>query len=499
MDRGEVGATPERATPGLAEPPTSHGGSPPRGLAGVPRSSTDRGRYGRMFRHLPAFAPDDDVLRRLADSMGPFPQSSPSPAPPMPAAPPMTAGSPIPALQPGDNPDIPAGYTYLGQFVDHDITFDPTSVLERRNDPDAVVDFRTPRFDLDSVYGSGPADHPFLYDQKDPCKLLVGRNRGRTQERDDLPRNDQGRALLGDPRNDVHVIVSQLTLAVLRFHNAIVDRLRDRSFPEAGLFVEAQRLTRWHYQWVVVEDYLRRIVGTDVLRRVLVVDPVGGGRRAELAFFTWKREPFMPVEFSAAAYRFGHSQVRATYVLNPDLDLKHIMLPMLNPDPLQHLGGFRPLPKGWKISWDLFFTIDGSTPQLSRRIDTKIVGPFGSLPPALDPDRRPMALLDLLRGKALGLPSGEAVAAAMGTSRTDLGLTGPTPLWYYLLREAEVDSDGVRLGPTGATIVAEVLVGLLAADPSSYLRVAPGWSPELPSAEPGDFTMVDLLRFAGVA
>jgi len=443
-----------------------------------------------MFRHLPAFAPDDDVLRKLADSMGPFPQFPGTPAPTVAAA----AG-----LQPGENPDIPAGYTYVGQFVDHDITFDPTSVLQRRNDPDAVVNFRTPRFDLDSVYGSGPADQPFLYDQTDPCKLLVGRNRGRGQERDDLPRNPQGRALLGDPRNDVHVIVSQLTFAVLRFHNAIVDRLRDQSFPEGGVFVEAQRLTRWHYQWMVVEDYLRRTVGTDALRRVLVIDPSGGARRAELSYFTWKREPFMPVEFSAAAFRFGHSQVRATYVLNPDLDPKHIMLPTLNPDPMEHLGGFRPLPKGWKISWDLYFTIGESSPQLSRRIDSKIVGPFGQLPPALDPERRPMALLDLLRGKALGLPSGEAVAAAMGTSRSDLGLAGPTPLWYYLLREAEIDSGGLRLGPTGATIVAEVLVGLLAADPSSYLRAAPDWTPELPSAVPGDFTIVDLLRFAGVA
>lgn len=110
-----------------------------------------------------------------------------------------------------------------------------------------------------------------------------------------------------------------------------------------------------------------------------------------------------------------------------------------------------------------------------------------------------MALLDLLRGRALGLPSGQAVAALMGTSRSDLGLEGPTPLWYYLLREAEVDNAGVRLGPTGATIVAEVLVGLLAGDPASYLRVAPAWTPELPSARPGEFTMADFLRFAGVA
>jgi len=207
----------------------------------------------------------------------------------------------------------------------------------------------------------------------------------------------------------------------------------------------------------------------------------------------------MPVEFSAAAFRFGHSQVRASYVLNPDLDPIHIVLPTITPNPLEHLGGFRPLPKGWKISWDLFFAIGDSEPQLSRRIDAKMVGPLGRLPPMFDHERRSMALLDMLRGRALGLPSGQAVAAAMGTSRTDLGLTGETPLWYYLLREAEIDSGGLRLGPTGATIVAEVLVGLLAADPSSYLRAAPAWTPELPSAQPGQFTMVDLLRFAGVA
>ena len=482
---------PDGAPAESVAPLSNHGGAPPRGLARVPRSSVDHGRYGRMFRELRPFRPDDASLKALADSMGPYP--------PMPSGASSGAPAALAALQPGENPDIPAGYTYVGQFVDHDITFDPTSVLERRNDPDAVVNFRTPRFDLDLIYGSGPADAPFLYDQDDPYKLLIGRNRGRTQERDDLPRNAQGRALIGDPRNDAHVIVSQLTLAILRFHNAVVDDLRRRSFPDATLFAEAQRVTRWHYQWMVVEDYLARLVGPDVLRRVLVVDPADGRRHAELNHFTWKRAPFMPVEFSAAAYRFGHSQIRATYVLNPDLEPKHIMLPMLDPDPLEHLGGFRPLPKGWKISWDLFFAIGGSAPQLSRRIDTLVVGPIGQLPPVLDHARRSLALLDMLRGKALGLPSGQAVAAAMGTSRSDLRLTGETPLWYYLLRESEVDSGGARLGPTSATIVAEVLVGLLAADPSSFLRAAPTWTPELPSAQAGHFTMADLLRFAGAA
>jgi hypothetical protein len=476
-----------QSSSGVLQPLSNHGSSPPRGLARLPRSSLDQGRYGRMFRHLRPFAPDDATLKQLADSMGPF-------------APAGVTTDDAPAVQPGENPDIPAGYTYVGQFVDHDLTFDPTSVLERRNDPDALVSFRTPRFDLDSLYGSGPDDSPFLYDQDDPVKLLTGRNTDPAQEPQDLPRNSQGRALLGDPRNDVHVIISQLTLAFLHFHNAVVDHLRDRFFPDTELFAEAQRLTRWHYQWVVVEDYLRRLVGPDILDRVLVADPGGGGRRAHLRYFHWTHDPFMPVEFSAAAFRFGHSQIRASYVLNPTLDPIHIMLPQLDPNPFQHLGGFRPLPKGWTVSWDLFFAIGDSTPQLSRRIDAKMVGPLGQLPPMLDSGRRSMALVDMLRGRALGLPSGQAVAAATGTTRPEgLGLTTETPLWYYLLREAEADSGGLRLGPTAATIVAEVLVGLLAADPSSYLRASPGWTPELPAAQPGRFTMADLLHFAGVA
>jgi len=471
----------------------NHGASVPRGLANLPLSSVGRGRYGRMFRNLRPFSPSDESLRALADSMGPFPVPavSASDGPPTAAA----------AIQPGENPDLAAGYTYLGQFIDHDITFDPVSSLERRNDPDALVSFRTPRFDLDSLYGSGPADSPWLYDQENPAKLLVGHNTDPDQEPEDLPRNQQGRALVGDPRNDVHVIISQLTLAFIRFHNAAVDHLRSQFVPEAELFDEAQRLARWHYQWVVIEDYLRPLVGPEVLDRVLVTDPTTGARSADPRFYRWKHEPFMPVEFSAAAFRFGHSQVRATYQLNASLDPLHIFLPSFDPAPLEHIGGFRPLPLGWTIDWDLFFAVDGSSPQLSRRIDTKVTGPMAQLPPVLDRGRRPLALLDLLRGKALGLPSGEAVAGAMGTAAvgTPVGPATKTPLWYYLLREAELATEGRRLGPTAATIVAEVFVGLLQGDPSSFLRAAPAWTPTLPSAEPGRFTIVDLLRFAGVA
>lgn len=483
-DKSAPAATGGAQSPSSLGPLPDHGASPPRGLDQVPQSSIDRGRYGRMFRHLRAFSPDDDVLRALANSMGPYPQ------------PVSDTGA---SLEPGENPDLPAGYTYLGQYIDHDITFDPVSSLERRDDPDALRSYRTPRFDLDSLYGSGPADSPYLYDQHDPVKLLVGANPGEELEPEDLPRNQQGRALLGDPRNDVHVIISQLHLAFIHFHNAIVDHLRDQVVLGGELFAEAQRLTRWHYQWIVINEYLRGLTGSEVLDRVLVKTK-DGRRIASLRFFRWKREPFIPVEFSAAAYRLGHSQIRSRYQLNPQLEPIHILLPTPDAAPLEHLGGFRPLPKTWKIRWDLFFEADGSSPQLSRRIDTKMTGPLDHLPPFLDERRRSLALLDLLRGKALGLPSGEAVASAIGTSPPgeQLGLSGRTPLWYYLLKEAEVLADGRHLGPTSAQIVAEVFVGLLAGDPSSYLRAQPDWVPELPASDPGSFTMVDLLRFAGV-
>jgi hypothetical protein len=429
-----------------------------------------------MFRALPPFAPSDATLKALADSMG----DAPGPA--------------------GDNADIPSGYTYLGQFVDHDITFDPVSSLDRVNDPDALTTFRTPRFDLDCIYGRGQADSPYLYDQEDPASLLIGRNTGVEDEPVDLPRNQQGRALIGDPRNDVHFVVSQLHLAFLRFHNAVVDHLRFEAEP-AQLFAEARRTVTWHYQWVVVHDFLARLVGPDLLGEVLVTSKRTGKARADLSFFTWRSQPFMPVEFSAAAYRFGHSMVRAQYRLNDTLDPLPILTDIRVANRLQHLGGFRRLPKNWTVQWKHFFPLGDGTPQLTRRIDTKLAEPMRKLPPAIDDARRSLGLLNMLRGRSLQLPSGQAVAAAMDTAvpNAKLGLTGETPLWFYLLKESEVLAGGRRLGPTGGRIVAEVLVGLLKGDPSSFLRQQPAWRPELPSAEEGTFTMVDLLRFAGVA
>src|SRR5262245_32797003 len=222
---------------------TGHGGIEIRGL-GAPQSTLFEGRFGRMFRNLPALDPGMDAINALVKLMK---ETS--------------------AAASGDNAKIPAGYTYFGQFVDHDITFDPLSVLQKANDPDALVDFRTPRFDLDSLYGGGPAGAPYLYESNSPqnrgVKLLVGHNPADSGgERDDLQRNAQGRALIGDPRNDENLIVGQLQLLFIRFHAKVVDQVRKAAKLEgAELFAEAQRLVRWHYQWIVTHDFLDRVAG----------------------------------------------------------------------------------------------------------------------------------------------------------------------------------------------------------------------------------------------
>ena len=476
-----------------------------RGLAEVPRSTLHEGRFGRMFRNLPPFAPADEDLVALAQEMIEPPEDDQGDE---------TAG---------DNDNISAGFTYFGQFIDHDITFDPTSKLQRDNDPNALRDFRTPRFDLDSVYADGPADNPFLY-QDDGVHLLIGRNKANEE---DLPRNVAGRALIGDPRNDENLIVSQLHLAFLKYHNKVVDSLPADT---PNRFDEARRIVRWHYQWLVIHRFLTLVVGSEVVKDILKTEPflVGvkdGVREAtaakvDLKFFKWKHQPFMPVEFSVAAYRFGHSMVRGDYALNKATSGDN-ELPIFAEDPQPDLRGFRERPKGLVIEWPRFFKFPDSSLELqpTRKIDTKLAFSLSILPKieigAAD-NIRALAERNLRRGKALGLPSGQAVARAMGIPRElilrggALGLKPAlapkfgenTPLWFYILKEAEVQCQGKKLGPVGGRIVAEVLIGLLYGDPMSYLRVEPTWHPEpnqFGAGPDGQFRMADFLRFATVA
>jgi Animal haem peroxidase len=485
-----------------------HHSTPPRGLEFTPRSILIAGRFGRMFRNLPGLEPADSDLKRLAEAMLEAPEADEDGEQP-PQPPPYPGGDGGEQEPDFDNPDIPSGYTYVGQFIDHDITFDPVSSLQRQNDPDGLNDFRTPRFDLDSVYGSGPNNDPFLYDQDSRgTKLLLGQNE---HGDGDLPRNSQGRALLGDPRNDENVIVSQLHFLFLRFHNKVVDLLASEGLSRDEIFEEAQRRVRWHYQWIVAHDFLRRVAGLEVIDNILVDRPyvAGAGTNAsrkeiDLCFYHWQDQPFMPVEFSAAAYRFGHSMIRPDYRINTTITQEiPIFVGAPHPAPTADLRGFRPLPQDWEIDWSFFFEIgEGSHLQPARLIDAKLAHPLVKLP-GLQPAA--LALRNLRRGKRLALPSGERVAMTMGLvplAEAELEITsiaeefrGHTPLWFYVLKEAEVRAGGRRLGPVGGRIVAEVLLGLLKGDALSYINVEPNWTPTLPAADADDFTMPDLITF----
>ena len=469
-----------------AQPRPARGhGAEQRGLAYVPVSRSFEGRFGRMFR-LPPFIPTAERIQEIADL--------------------MTEADDAVDDATLDNPTIPAGYTYLGQFIDHDITFDPVSSLTRQTDPDALTNFRTPRFDLDCVYGRGPSDDAYMYD-KDPGRsdmLLIGHH----DNEDDLPRNVQFTALIGDPRNYENTFVSQLQLTMLKFHNAVVELVRGDPTLIHGsetVFEAAQRIVRWHYQWVVLHDFLPRTVGAETIAAVLEeTDPTP---RITLDYYRVKSNAYMPVEFSVAAYRFGHSQIRGEYKLNTLVGPLPTFLPGETNDPalkIRQFGGFRELPAFWTIEWKRFFEVQGDGDgelQHSRLIDTQLSNPLKHLPKEIGGDRPSLIERNLTRAARLALPSGQAVAGAMGLpslSDSELGLTGggPAPLWYYILREAQVINNGVRLGPVGGRIIAETIIGLLQLDEFSYLNS--GFRPSLPSQTPGDFRMTDLLRWARV-
>jgi hypothetical protein len=475
-------------------------------LRGDSRTRPARACFGRMFPDLPACEVGDQALKALFGWLrqgdGPF----------------------------IDDSRIPAGFTYLAQLVDHDITFDPTSRLGQRNDPNELPNLRTPRLNLECVYGTGPVGDPFLYDWDSSTspgvKLLIGHTEG-TEDlaADDLPRNQQGRALVGDPRNDENLIIAQLHLLLIRFHNAVVDELRDREpLSVAELARESHRIVTWHYQWIVTHDFLSRLVGGTTAKSVLATGVSGAAHRVFRKHYRWHEDPFIPVEFSGAAYRFGHSMVRKDYGINDLVGRAVPIFPTVGQE--NNLTGFRPLPRALEIDWSRFFELgdenDPLRPQHSLRIDTAVVPalchvPLVVVPDVADPDlenRCGLPWLDLRRGAALGVPSGQDVAGAMGLAPLTeaqlrleaiddedarAALMNATPLWYYILCEAattELGDSGRHLGPVGGRIVAEVLVGLVEGDPGSYLAQAPGWTPELPRVAEHDFTMADLVRFA---
>lgn len=453
---------------------------------------------------------------------------------------------------------IPAAYTYFGQFVDHDITLETVSAsLQQLLDPnlaplalgtirDKIRNIRTATLDLDSVYGL-----PAPRDPANPDKMLIGKvtdlpgeekpqlrpvgkggdNDLPREARNEDPKRDRA-ALIGDPRNDENTVISQLHLAFLKAHNALVD--------QGKTFSEARTILRQHYQFIVLHDFLKRIADKQIVDEIL--------KNGNQVYDVFSKRFFMPLEFSVAAYRFGHSMIRTDYNFNLNfnksgdegtlpatLDLLFTFSALSG-----QLGfgeGSDTLPENWIIEWDQFVDLGtGNAFNTARRIDPKLVEPLfllrdlqgnpdGSTPQMPEPgDGARLAVRNLLRGYLLRMPTGQAVARELKQEykgRLDISVLSPeeikkaansdeqvkvlqesgflerTPLWYYTLVEAAARADGQHLGPVGSTIVAEVLIGLARRSEDSIL-LQPGWTPSLPSTEPGTFTLSDLLKFAGV-
>jgi hypothetical protein len=306
-----------------------------------------------------------------------------------------------------------------------------------------------------------------LFQRNDPAKLLAGAD-GR-----DVLRNSEGTAIIGDPRNDSHVLMSQMHLAFVHAHNRFVDRVRSEGTPEPSVFESAARELRWHYQMVVLREFLPKLVGADLVRSLLDKGP---------SFYRPTHEPFIPLEFADAAYRYGHSQIRHSYTLNSTSAPAPIF-----PD----LIGFRPVSRDHRVDWTHLFDAESRPPAArAKKIDGRLVGALIALPVALTGEAHveefhSLAVRDLERGQGVGLPSGEAVARRLDEiplSRDEIGAArvgwrGETPLWYYIQREADIRCGGDRLGPVGARIVGEVLVGLLNLDPASVRHAPDDWRP----------------------
>jgi hypothetical protein len=401
--------------------------------------------------------------------------------------------------------------------------------------------------------------------------LLEGQEIGPDGQHD-LPRAANNRAIVGDPRNDENKIISQLQATMIRLHNRTVDWV-SKNEPQFAtpddVLKRSQQLVRWHYQWVVVHDFLRRIVGDDpfepnkgVVADILEVKPhvTSAGKasvvRPRLLFYHFESKPFMPVEFSVAAYRYGHSVIRPSYHINQFLLQQHQQpqqVPGLPPGvtasriPIfthttgltDSLNGFNVIVPQWGVDWNFFLPITNTPnlPQPSYKLDTQIAHPLGALPDKVagaetlvpgfsDSVAQALPIRNLIRGLRLGLPGGEDVARAMGIKpdsqiaitpdtlksalEEDFGITqaqvdaaatdlkGRTPLWYYILKEAEL-LESAHLGAVGGRIVAETLIGLLAGDPLSFINVQPNWEPIFTTAgakTSKPFLLADLIRFA---
>jgi hypothetical protein len=484
--------------------------------------------FGLMFPSLPAYqlagtnSDQLQTLMTLTAGVPPGPLFDPN----------IAAGPPRALTAPNDdNPDnVPSFFTYFGQFLDHDMILDKLPVPDAFVDPKKIPNFRDPRLNLDSVFLGGPTANPELY-QADGVHLRVNLVNDR-----DLPRNPDGSAIIGEGRNDENQIIAQIDVAFLRAYNHLID--------SGYTYASARELLKWQYQWIVVHEFLKHVLELDVYSDVFRPDG-----SIYIRYFDSKQasNAVMPVEFSVAAYRFGHSQVRKAYIVAPFDNTQAATNPPNTNPPVKlqvfngtanDLHGGRPITADHVIFWPNFLPVDGqpSTGQfgtgqpvanIGRKIDPLVSSGLFSLPiPGAELTGSVILVLrNLQRSLEYGLPSGQAVAKRLnqnlptnlqihvlsnaeienGTADangikhlvnngvgilSDPAYKGEVPLWLYVVAEARIVNNGAKLGPVGSRIVAEVIGGLLAGDSRSYYRR--GWKPT-----GGDFRAQDLLREAG--
>jgi len=471
---------------------------------GVSRSD----RFGRMLPHLPALYTDPLSLAAIGDKNGPLKSTG--------AASKTTS--------------VAVGQIFFGQFIDHDITLDLTSSFARLDGAEETTNFRTPSLDLDCIFGDGPDGSPYLYwhgqtgvqNAYNGAKMLTGADQaGATAEmQQDLARSSHHRAIIGDPRNDENRIISQLQLAMIRFCNKVAEHLHStRGLVNGALHAETRRVVTWHYQWTVVNDFLKSIVGKPMVENIL-----GRGRkiyRPETGPFgpEFGASAFIPVEFSVAAYRFGHSMIPQSIQIQSGKPALDVFGPKLG-------FGFTQLKDlDAVVEWAQVLDLSNPTVDRADRLDAKLAKDLLDLPFVAPGDVKSLATRNLLRGQAFRLPSGEKIAQACERPQAEIdtvtaraaalaaGATPPadlsagTPLWLYLLIEAGeigretsagVFEKGEGLGPVGGRIVAETLIGLMELDPSAYLGSNRSWSPATAADKLGPsglFSLLDILTF----
>lgn len=354
--------------------------------------------------------------------------------------------------------DVPAGFAFLGQFIDHDLSFDATTKLGKAaGDLSKIENFRTPSFDLDSVYGSGPEVSPYLYGQEDDEAFML--LHGTTENPHDLQRNGVGRAIIGDARNDENLIISQIHgNEFIALHNKKLRNLRSGETATLEEFEEAREEVRNAYRRRVVDEFLPAVVHKSVLQPLM--DGYYQGALPEDSI-KWRSAPDMPVEFSAAAFRFGHTMIPSRVRIQEDKEVG-----------LFELGGFKPVNKDGNVNLDLFFDWNEDLkPQMARKIDTRIASVLVRLPDdvveSAIPHEKNLAARNMIRAQiTFKIPSGDDIANACFSGAIDphplvkgTRLEGKTPLWFYILAEAELH-DG-KLGPVGGNLVAGTILNLL--------------------------------------